>query len=132
LQNTCSTAEPRASIANPECAVQIALIGLVGAVALEARLQDAAAVVRAPLRQLGGDHARRPAPLELEREEPVCRPDVEDRLAGQVVGEAVVREQGPVVVLARRDDAVAEVDRVVPGEVAHPRALLVCVHGIGP
>lgn len=56
------------------------------------------------------------------------RTDVQRALAGEVVGQAVVPQDRPVIVLSGRHDPVAEVDRVVPGELRDAALLVLPVH----
>lgn len=54
--------------------------------------------------------------LHLERPEPVVRADVEAALPGQGAREWDLGQRRAGVVLAEREDAGRELDRVVPGE----------------
>ena len=87
--------------------------------ALRLRLELAAIarrpVVVAPARQLDADYFGRAAALELIGEEARARADVEDAHAVHALGEVVVLQVVRHPEVARRLDAVAKVDAVVPG-----------------
>ena len=71
---------------------------------------------RIPAGRVDRDDPRGPAALGLEREEPVPRADVEHRKTVQARGQAQLAQLLGRPVLAGRDDAVAEVDRVKPAQ----------------
>src|SRR4051795_8368176 len=67
-----------------------------------------------------GGHARRPAALELEGPEAVPRADLEHPHAAEVGGQRHVPDRAARVEVPRGDDPSGQLDRVVPGELAHP------------
>src|SRR5262249_17453143 len=76
----------------------------------------------APRVVIGGDDAGRAAAFGLEREEPVPRADVQHRSALERRGKVEPRQTQRRVVDALRDDAMAEVDRVIPARRVRARA----------
>ena len=86
---------------------------------LEARLGSPATAV--PRVVVGRDHPRRPATLGFEREESVPGADIEDAASGERLREVEARETEGRVVHTPGDNAVTEVDRVIPPHCGCPR-----------
>ena len=82
--------------------------------------QDIAHVVVAPLGELHGGYLRGPPSFELQGEEAVAGPYVQDALPAEVFGNPVVGQQGPQVVLARGFNTLGEFYGVVPVEFPNP------------
>ena len=93
-----------------ECAAMV----FVGWRSLAVRLaQRRARIVIDPIRELGRRDLG-PTSFELEGKEPVTGSHVEHRSPIEARGQAVVLDDLREVILARRDDAVPEIDRVIP------------------
>ena len=131
LQNTCSTREPRASIAKPSAPCRYPTARPVAPVlALEPVLQLTAPVVGAPAkatprRRYARPHGARTRTRRTRGQDPRRGPT--DR-SGRRATRSAPPSIPPVVVLTVGDDPVAELDRVVPVEVGRAGSLGIDAH----